>query len=67
MKFDRNTIEYALAEKIVHLQDALELANKILNDKKLLGVLPSRSVSFRESNKHHKKVRYVLKNNKFFI
>lgn len=57
---NRNTMEYQLAEKIVHLEDALSTANKLLNEDGKLGVLPSRSVRFREGNTFHKRVRQLL-------
>jgi hypothetical protein len=59
--FDRNSLEYELAEKIIFLQDALNLANKMLNQKGNFGVIPSRSVSFYNGQQHHKKVRDLLK------
>ena len=60
MKYDRNSKEYELAEKIVHLQEALDLANKILKEHGKLGVLPNYGVSFKESAMFHKKVRELL-------
>lgn len=57
---NRNTIEYQLAERIVHLEDALSTANKLLNEDGKLGVLPSRSVRFRDGKTFHKRVRKTL-------
>lgn len=59
-KIKRNSGEYQLAERIVHLQAALDMANQELNKEGKLGVLPSRSTSFRKANAFHKKVRNVL-------
>ena len=56
----RNTIEYQLAERIVHLEDALKTANKLLNEDGKLGVLPDRSIRFREGQTFHKRVRKTL-------
>lgn len=53
--------EYRLAEKIIHLEDALNTANGVLNRHKLLGVLPNDSVSFKESSAFYKRVREMLK------
>lgn len=53
---------YTLAMKIIHLEDALKMANKLLNANGKLGVLPDHSVSFREGRKFHRRVREVLKN-----
>lgn len=60
MKYNRNSKEYQLAERIVHLEEALTTANSILNKEGKLGVLPNGSVSFHEGKKFHKKVRVVL-------
>jgi len=51
---------YKLAEKIVHLQDALDTANSVLKKNGKLGVLPDSSVSFRKGQKFHKRVREIL-------
>ena len=59
----RDSKEYRLAEKIVHLQDALNQSNSLLNKDGNLGVIPNHSVSFRESQSFHKKVRKVLDEN----
>lgn len=56
----RETQTYKIGEKVVHLEDALKQANKILNEHGLLGVLPNHSISFTESNRFHKRVRQVL-------
>ncbi|NJO62864.1 MAG: hypothetical protein HC836_32980 [Richelia sp. RM2_1_2] len=56
-----NPNEYRLAEKIVHLQNALETANNVLNKNGMLGVLPDHSVSFWKGKKFHKEVREILK------
>jgi len=60
-KFNRNSIEYQLAEEIVFHKRALNLANKILNDDGKFGVLPDQFVSFREGANFHKEVRNVIK------
>ncbi len=57
---DRNSREYKLAEKVVFLTESLELTNKMLNEDGKLGVLPNISVSFKNSKKHHSKVRKLL-------
>lgn len=63
MKWDRNSTEYQLAERIIFLAAALTRANQMLNADGKLGVLPdSGPVRFREAAKHHAKVRTVLKN-----
>jgi uncharacterized coiled-coil DUF342 family protein len=59
-KHDRWSNEYRLAEKIVHLQEALRLANKSLNEDGKLGVCVSQTVGFRDGAKFHAKVRTVL-------
>lgn len=59
----RDSKEYRLAEKIVHLQEALNLSNSLLNGYGSLGVISNHSVSFRESPTFHKKVRKVLNEN----
>ena len=56
----RNSNEYRLAEKIIHLQDALNKSNSLLNMDGKLGVLPNHSVSFRDSSSFHKRVRKLL-------
>jgi len=58
---DRGDTSYALAMKIVHLENALNTANSVLNKHGMLGVLPNHSVSFRKGRTFHKKVREVLK------
>jgi hypothetical protein len=60
LKYDKWSSEYRLAERIVHLEEALDLANKLLNDDGNLGVIPSRTVRFRKSANFHKKVREVI-------
>jgi len=60
-KFDRTSIEYQLAERIIHLERALKIANKELKKFGSLGVLPNYSISFKESSTFHKDVRKVLK------
>lgn len=50
-----------MAEYVVRLEKALGTANSILNKEGKLGVLPTEtSVSFRNANTFHKKVRTVL-------
>lgn len=58
----RDSKEYRLAERVIHLENALKTANQILNENGLLGVLPDFSVSFHEAPKFHSKVRKELKN-----
>lgn len=54
--------EYGLAMQIVHLQDALDQANKNAKERGMLGVLPQHgSPSFRNAKKFHKRVREILK------
>lgn len=58
----RGTKEYALAMKIVNLEDALNIANKNARKDGKLGVLPNcGGPSFREANKFHARVRQILK------
>jgi hypothetical protein len=61
---ERDSTEYKLAEKIVQLEKALRVANRALELSGSYGVHPDISVSFRESQKFHKRVREVIKENK---
>lgn len=60
MRIERTDETYRMAEQIVHLEQALERANAILNNDGKLGVLPNHSVSFRNGRSFHKKVKKVL-------
>lgn len=60
---ERDTTEYRLAERVAQLERALEKANELLNNKNSLGVNPDNSVRFRESQKFHKRVREIIKEN----
>ena len=57
----RDSNEYRLAEKIVHLEDALKTANQELNKLGKFGVLPNRSVDFKDGSEFHKRVRDIIK------
>jgi hypothetical protein len=52
---NRYSPEYRLAERIVHLEDALGYANKMLTEHNMFGVLPSSSIEFKV---------YLIKRNK---
>ena len=60
---NRHSTEYQLAERIVQLEKALDLANSLLKKNNFLGVIPDISVRFKDSQKFHKKVRTVLEDN----
>lgn len=50
----------SMGTRIVHLEDALKLANSILNENGLLGVLPDEYVGFRESSNFYARVRKAV-------
>jgi len=60
MEINRKSKEYRLAEKIVHLEIALELANHMLKNNHKLGVIPNQNVRFKDGNSFHKKVRKII-------
>jgi len=60
MRIHRNAREYALAIRVVHLENALQIANNLLNKDGKLGVLASRSIRFRDGMKFHKRVRKII-------
>lgn len=60
MKMNRGSLEYKLAERIVHLEDALDTANCLLNKDGKLGIIPNHGVDFREGRKFHKRVNKIL-------
>ncbi len=57
----RGTTEYKLAERIIHLERALKIANGELKKRHSLGVGTDFQVSFREASKFHKEVREIIK------
>lgn len=59
---ERGTREYLLAEKIIHLEDALKTANENARKYGRLGVgVQSDGPSFRNANTFHARVRKILK------
>lgn len=58
---ERGSNEYRLAERIVHLEDALKIANENARKHGMLGVGAGSGVSFRRANSFHARVRKILK------
>lgn len=54
--------ERRLATKVVHLEEALELANELLKKHGCMGVLPNESVYFKKAKKFYSKVNKILAN-----
>jgi len=50
-----------LIKKVCFLEDALDEANNTLKENGLLGVIPARTVTFRESSKFYSRVRNIEK------
>jgi len=48
-------------EELLHVEKALDVANELLFEAGIFGIIPSRSVSFREGRNFHKQVRDRVK------
>jgi hypothetical protein len=60
---ERGSREYQLAERIIHLEDALHIANENARKEGKLGVGAQTSgVSFHKAATFHARVRRILKN-----
>jgi hypothetical protein len=58
---ERQSREYKLAERILHLEDALNTANKNAKRNGMLGVIANTCVSFSQASAFHARVRKILK------